>query len=402
MKNRLELNLRKAQKLILKQSVSLGPETVSLEKALGRFAFHTSKSPSPIPEFPRSSMDGFAIKAKDIENASHSRPVRLEINGEITAGCTSQGSPLKKGEAVRIMMGGSIPPGADMVLPLEQCLKADDTIIVSQAGRKGAHIQTPGSDLKKHQAIIRAGEPIMPESLSLLAASGINSISVFQQPKAGILCTGSEFADINDCGRDRHVVNSNGILLESLVRQLGAIPIHLGAVPDDLDLMTTVLQCTSESLQTVITTGGTGPGKFDLTMRAFKETGVDLFNTSLAIRPGRTSFFGIKGKTLYFALPGPPPAVRLLFNELVQPAILAAQGKRRPSPPSVRAILTEDIKNHKNKTTCLKGAVIKVKEGMLTARTTKKAEPLNAVMLIPRHRPHLRKGEKVTLHPTSY
>ena len=148
----------------------------------------------------------------------------------------------------------------------------------------------------------------------------------------------------------------------------------------------------------VVTTGGVGPGKYDLVAETFKRLGVTILYNSLKVRPGKSTLFGIKSQTLFFGLPGPPPAVRLLFNELLRPALLKAQGFNKTLPQAIRATITEPLTISQPGTLSLKGAVLSSLKGTFIIRPARKTEAINAVILIPPHRRYIQKGELVTVH----
>jgi len=169
-------------------------------------------------------------------------------------------------------------------------------------------------------------------------------------------------------------------------------------VADDCDrIVATLKKALHGPSQGVITTGGMGPGNYDLLPQAFAKLGIRPVYTALAVRPGRSTMFGLyRGKPI-FALPGPPPAVFLLFHELILPALRRMQGQRRPLPPLLRATLTTPILLKKTGLLNLKGAVVRLHGKTLTARPTGKNEAANAIIHLPSNRKHLLAGEDVSL-----
>jgi molybdopterin molybdotransferase len=194
------------------------------------------------------------------------------------------------------------------------------------------------------------------------------------------------------------IISGNRFLLASLIREAGATSRDLGLVADACDRIVAVLKKALDGpSQGVITTGGMGPGNYDLLPQAFAELGIRPLYTALAVRPGRSTMFGLyKGKPI-FALPGPPPAVFLLFHELVLPALRAMQGQHRPLPPLARATLTTPILLKKTGLLNLKGAVARLKGKTLFVRPAGKNEPANAIIHLPPNRRHLLAGEDVSL-----
>ncbi|MFH1019425.1 MAG: molybdopterin-binding protein, partial [Pseudomonadota bacterium] len=194
------------------------------------------------------------------------------------------------------------------------------------------------------------------------------------------------------------IIGGNRFLLASLIRSAGAASRDLGLVIDDCArIVASLKEALHGPSQGVVTTGGMGPGNYDLLPQAFAKLGISPEYTALAVRPGRSTMFGLyRGKPI-FALPGPPPAVFLLFHELVLPALRRMQGQQRPLPPLLRATLTTPILLKKTGLLNLKGAVVRLNGKTLTARPARKNEAANAIIHLPPNRKHLLAGEDVSL-----
>jgi len=384
-------SLKNARKLIMAHVSPVDGETLPLQDCLNRRPACNLLSTIPVPHFRQSTMDGYAVNGKSL--AGVKPPLELPIVGEIAAGCTTIAA-LAKGEAVRIMTGGSVPAGADRVIPFEWCREAAGRVIIYRFGPKGRFIRQVGTDLNKGQLIIRKGETITPCHLHLLATSGMQQVRVFARPHVSFLCTGSELVEQSPL--PGQIISGNRALLDGLIRQAGGIPRYLGAAIDETDHIAMKLQEAGQP-RIIITTGGMGPGKYDLMGEVLEKIGVKIFYRALQVRPGRATIFGVRNQTLFFSLPGPPPAVHILFNELVRPAILALQGKRGV-PEKVRAVLKEDIVIRKRGVLKLKNGITAVRSGLFTVRPAGLTEPSTATILIPGNRRRIHAGEKVTIH----
>lgn len=397
-----QLNLQEAQKVILSKTKLTKTETVALQDALCRVPCKTIKAKIPVPQFPQATMDGFVVSNREIKNASPKKPAHLKITGEIPAGCTDIPT-LKKGETLRIMTGGMVPPRANQVIPFEKCQEHNNTIVITPPLESKAHIRKPGSSLKKNQTIVRSGTPLQPDHMPILATAGISKFSVYKKTLVGILCTGSELIDVSQAPKAGQLISGNRFLLNSLVKGANALPVDLGIVADRTeDIVKTLRSGLSSNFQIIITTGGMGPGKYDLVTKAFKKLGVNIIYQSLNIRPGKATIFGTLKNTLFFGLPGPPPAVRILFNELLRPALLQAQGYRKPLPSPVRATLSESVPLKQKGIMNLKCGIMTNKQGKIFVRLAQKHEPINCIMLLPSHRRSLKRGEIITVHQTNY
>jgi len=389
------LSLAQAQRLIISHVTALATENVPLPQAGGRIAATAIKAVRAVPDFARSAMDGYAVNSRDLTGGAE--PITLEITGEIAAGTTDL--PRLAGKtAIAIMTGGALPPGANQVVPFEHCLKKEGMALVDSPPRPGAFIRARGTDLAARQTIVRAGSKIEAQHLPLLAESGLAQVSVVGRPELAIVCTGSELLDTVDTPEVGQIVGGNRFLLAALIRGAGSVSRDLGLVADDCDrIVATLKDALHGPSQAVVTTGGLGPGNYDLLPQAFARLGITPLYTALAVRPGRSTMFGLyQGKPI-FALPGPPPAVFLLFHELVLPALRAMQGQRRPLPPLRRASLTTPVVLKKTGLLNLKGAVARLKGKSLTARPTRKNETANAIIHLPPSRKHLLAGEDISL-----
>lgn len=384
-----------ARRLITACFSPLPPEEVPLSAAAGRIAACSLRAPGHVPAFARSAMDGYALRSRDLSPSGTA--VSLEISGEIAAGTTEL--PVLTGKtAIRIMTGGAVPHGANQIVPCEQCRQEGDRVTVTVPPRPGSCIRARGADLCKGRAILRAGSIIEPQHLPLLAESGLALIAVVRPPELAVICTGSELLDPAASPERGQIIGGNRFLLEALLKKNGAICHDLGLVSDDLEKIVARLRHALDGPgQCILTTGGMGPGTYDLMPRAFAALGISPLYTALAVRPGRSTMFGLAGDKAIFALPGPPPAVFLLFHELILPALEKMQGLRRPLAPLVRAVLTEPLRLKKTGILNLKGGVVRLHGSVLSVRPTRGTEPAGAIIHVPAGRKHLRAGEKVKL-----
>ncbi|HIJ91105.1 MAG: molybdopterin molybdotransferase MoeA [Desulfobulbaceae bacterium] len=391
------LSLPEAQRLIVNHCPALTAETVPLPEASGRVAAQAIKAARAVPDFARSTMDGYAVNSRNLTGGPD--PVSLLITGEIAAGTTDL--PRLTGKsAITIMTGGALPPGANQIVPFERCRKKDGMVLVNTPPHPKAFIRARGTDLAVGQTIVRAGTKIEAQHLPLLAESGLAQVSVIARPELAIICTGSELLDTQNTPEAGQIVGGNRFLLASLIGSAGADSRDFGLVADDCDRIVTALKKALHGpSHGVITTGGMGPGNYDLLPQAFAKLGIDPLYTALTVRPGRSTMFGLYGNKPIFALPGPPPAVFLLFHELILPALRTMQGQRRPLLPLLRATLTAPVLLKKAGLLNLKGAVLRPKGKSLTVRPTRKNEAANAIIHLPPNRKHLLAGENVSLRP---
>jgi len=285
---------------------------------------------------------------------------------------------------------------------------ADDRLEVPTRffGKKKLFIHTKGSELAKGRVIAAKGAAIRPEQQILLAGVGYATVSVVRKPRVSFFCTGSELVTGSEVKPAGKKYSANNHLLHGLINFVGAELLQQKTVKDNPEAVADILAEMSQSkCDIIVSTGGMGPGKFDLIEDAFARVGGRVVYRSLLLRPGKSTLFGMLGNTLFFGLPGPPPAVYLLFNELIRPAILALQGAKRCRPQELRAHLTEDLHLPRRGLPRLKSGLVQVVDGMCQVRPVNRVEPSNCHIYCSAARRLLRKGEKVTIHllePSSF
>ncbi len=393
---RPSLSLLQAQKTILAQLTPLSSETIPLDQGLGRIPVSSLKSTCPKPSFDQSTRDGYAIaqfpQAKSAETS-------FPLIAEIAAGCTDAVS-LAQGQAVRIMTGARVPTGADKVVPFETCREDGDHVIIAARFLRSSHtfIRRRGRDLKTGRVIAGAGKMLQPDHLLMLAENGYINIPVHRRPRVAILCTGSELVTPGQSLQRGQKISGNGVLLQGLLQEAGGECIEVTTVSDSIEAITEQLnRLLSQTPDLIITTGGMGPGKFDLLEQVFARLGGELFYNSLKVRPGKSTMFGLLAGVAFFGLPGPPPAVRLLFHELVAVALYRLQGMRQPVPPLHKARLLEPVTGGASRHLNLKGGVVVFDKATLWVRLAGRLDAVGAVLHLRGRKRSLTAGETVNI-----
>jgi molybdopterin molybdotransferase len=389
------LDLVAAQKIIAAQIRPTEGESVALEDALLRLPVKSLRAVKPQPGYDQSTRDGFVISGEN--DVSEGGGCSFRIEGEIRAGTTDKRS-LRPGAACRIMTGGLIPARGLRVIPQEDCRERDGKLSVPDAvlHRRETFIRRRGSELVRGKVVVSAGTPILPDHLVLLAATGHSQVTVHRQPRVAFFCTGSELVATPQEEEDGLKVSSNRYLLHGLIRLSGGIPRYLGTVADTHGNLAMALgRIDRDATDVIITTGGMGPGRYDLLEEAFVGAGGEIIYRSLHVRPGKATLFGMLGNSLFFGLPGPPPAVGVLFNELVAPALFLLQGMKKSRLRGIRASLQEAVLLKEKGVPNLKGGVL---TGRNSVRLAGKTEVAGCYILFPGHRRSFKKEEMVEVH----
>ena len=397
--NEQSIDLKTAQSLILEACAVLPEETLSLSFSLNRFPANPLVALESLPGFDQSLRDGYAISGHEpgqgVANC-------FRVTDEVAAGDTRQ-LALCPGEAIRIMTGGLIPAHTVAVVPSELCTVVGETVEIGDHffEQKKSFIHSKGSELARGQVIVPEGEAIRAEQQILLAGVGYDRVSVVRKPRVSFFCTGSELLSGSEEKLAGKKFSANSHLLHGLILLAGAKLQVQETVMDDPDAVLRIFTEMKQSdVDIIISTGGMGPGKFDLVEEAFKRTGGRVIYRSLQLRPGKATLFGLLDSTLFFGMPGPPPAVHLLFNELIRPAILALQGAKSCRPREIQACLTEDLHLSNRGLPRLKSGLLSFAKGKCLVRPANREEASNCYIYCSAPGRERKSGEEVTVHLT--
>ena len=311
----------------------LGGERVALEAALGRVVAEDVASERLVPAAANSAMDGYAVRHADLGSV----PARLRVVAVEPAGTVVDG-PVAAGTAVKLFTGSVIPPGADTVVRVEDTEAQDGAVVVRVAPARGANVRAAGEDIARGDVVVRAGTPLAPADLGVLASVGRATVVVYRRPRVAILSTGTELVEVDEVPGPAQVVNSNAYTLAAAVREAGGEPLVLPLVRDRPEEIAARL---AEALRTdvVLTSGGVSVGDLDLVKDALAASGVEQVFWQVAQKPGKPLAFGRAGTRLVFGLPGNPVSALVCFYVYVRPALRRLQGHRRIHLPVVHATL---------------------------------------------------------------
>jgi molybdopterin molybdotransferase len=383
----LEFSLAEARAALAARLAPLAAERVPPHLARARVCAADVCASRPSPSCDQSARDGYAAAVEPLR-ADQACAV-FHIAGEIAADCAER-KRLAPGQAFRIMTGAAVPDGTARVLPFEVCEEKDGCVRASLAEleRGQRHVRRQGCEVQAGELLAAAGTRLLPDHLRLLAENGCEDIAVRRQPRAVVVCTGSELVQAGEPLLAGAKISSNGILLAALLEAQGCVCLGCLTAKDEADslaaLLADIMERTRPDL--LITTGGMGPGKFDLTEQVFARLGGEPVCNRLKLRPGRATLFGLLGGSAFFGLPGPPPAVRLLFHELIVPAIARLSGEEQSGGLLKARLDGPTPAAQEEDCTVLKSAVVWADaEGRLRARLAAGLEPPNAIL-------HLRGG----------
>lgn len=344
-------------------------ETRAISDALGLVLAEPVVSRTALPPWDNSAMDGYAIRAADVVDATDDAPAALRVIGEVRAGNATE-QAVETGTAIRIATGAPIPPGADAVVQVELTtpLGADGapagprgrdatgapppSIHVHEAVRSGMAIRRRGSDLTDGATILEAGTAVTAAGIALTAGAGVSHVSIHARPRIAVLATGDEIVPAGEAQGAAGIPDANGPGLAALVEAAGGEAIRLGIARDRLDDVLAHLEAgLAQRADAIVVSGGVSVGPYDVVRNAFEEIGrIDLWR--VAVQPGKPFVFGTatigepgpnQHTTLLFGLPGNPVSSFVTFELFVRPAIRRLGGRRDILRPTDRAILGDDV-----------------------------------------------------------
>jgi molybdopterin molybdotransferase len=346
------LSVEDARKRLLDTLTQVDPQDIPLEQAAGRVLAKAIITHVDLPPFSNSSMDGFAVQAADVQDATSKSPVPLTVIGDIAAGQVPT-QALVPGQAMRIMTGAPLPDGADAVVPVEDTdfgvreagVSAPKTIKISRPVSSGAYIRMAGEDLPKGAAVLPAGSRLRPQDVAMLATLGHAYVRVLRKPVIAILSTGDELLPVEAELEPGKIRESNAYALAVQVSSCGATPLKLGIVPDRVDAVERSLErAREEEVDMIISSAGVSVGAFDF-VRDVVETYGKLNFWRVNMRPGKPLAFGSYYDIPFVGLPGNPVSAFVGYEVFLRPAILKLAGEKTWQREVRRGVLAESVES---------------------------------------------------------
>jgi molybdopterin molybdotransferase len=349
----------------------LGEERIPLETALDRILSQDFIAPEDLPEFFRSTMDGYAVKAKDTFGASESLPALLEVIGEVPMG-QSRDISMGNGQTVKISTGGKLPEAADGVVMVEYCTLLDSqTLEVSRAVSPLENVIQPGDDFRKGDVVLAKGQRLRPQDLGVMAGLGVSEVTVFRKPTVAILSTGDEIVTIDRRPRSGEVRDINRYTLGALCERLGAVPLYLGLCPDQFEPMKRMVERGVAEADTVWVSGGSSVGTRDLTLEVFETLPhFEMLVHGISISPGKPTIIGRTGALPVVGLPG-HVASALVVAEVFLTALISRLAGRSDVAErfggKVEARLVQNLESAPGREDYIRVKLIKKKGGLVAA-----------------------------------
>ena len=344
------LEFKEALNRVLGRVPRLGTEMVGLSDLNNRVLIEPLYSSLDLPVSDNSSMDGYALRAEDVQEASESHPVELKIVGTVPAGKVSD-VDVESGTCMRLYTGSFLPKGADAVIMQEDTAsdEGNETIRCLDSVKPWENIRFRGEDVKHGALLIDGGTRIQARHLGVIAAIGISEMKVSRRPKVGILSTGHELQEAGTVLAAGAIYESNRLILSEMVRQIGGEPHIYPLVDDTMEGTKDALKSAASENDVVITSGGVSVGDFDFIRPAISSLGGKIDFWKVRLRPGKPFVFAeLNGKPV-FGLPGNPVSAVTTFMVLTRPAILQMQGAADVRPAMRPCRLSESIANRSDR-----------------------------------------------------
>jgi len=351
------ISVEEARERILSFFSRLEPETRPVLDALGQVLAADVVAPFDIPPLDNTAMDGYAVRAADTTGATEDGPRELRVIGDLAAGYVSEAA-VGPGEAVRIMTGAPMPPGADAVVPFEETdeplrevnerPQKGGTVRVLKAANVAANIRFRAEDVRAGNVVIPAGRVVRASEVGVLASMGVSDVTVYRRPVVAILSTGDEITEPGQPLLPGRIYDANAYSVAALVRKYGGIPKLLGIAHDTVEDLTAKIREGMEA-DMIVTSAGVSRGDFDVVKDVLAREGAIDFWT-VRMKPGKPLAFGAfrapDGRRVpHLGLPGNPVSSMVSFELFGRPAVFTMLGRDDWERPVVRAITRDAVRN---------------------------------------------------------
>ncbi|MEW6492405.1 MAG: gephyrin-like molybdotransferase Glp [Cyanobacteriota bacterium] len=308
----------------------LDTEIVELSSATGRILAAPVTSQLDFPHWDNSAMDGYAVRYADVKSSNPEQPAVLEIVEEIAAGQEPQ-CTVQAGQASRIFTGACMPKGADTVVMQERTRREGNRVFILEAPEPQAFVRHRASFYQARTPLLKAGITLKAPEIAVLAAAQCTQLPVYRRLHVAILSTGNELVTPDQPLQPGQIVDSNQYALAAFVTLAGGVPVPLGIVRDEPEVLKNAISRAIASADIVLSTGGVSVGDYDYVDRILAELGAQIHIRSVAVKPGKpltVATFSSESKrpVLYFGLPGNPVSALVSCWRFVQPAFSKLSG----------------------------------------------------------------------------
>ena len=409
------ISVEDARERILAFFERLAPQQAPVIDALGQVLAEDIVAGFDIPPLDNTAMDGYAVRAADTDGASEAEPRRLTVVADLAAGYVLD-TPVGDGEAVRIMTGAPIPPGADSIVPFEetdeplrepgQAPTRGDAVGVFKTALPGANIRRRAEDIRDGQSVLEAGRVVRASEIGVLSSIGRTEVSVYRRPEVAILSTGDEIVTPGEERRRGQIYDANAHSVAALVRAFGGRPRLLGIARDTVEDLTAKIRSGLDA-DMIVTSAGVSRGDFDVVKDVLAREGAIDFWT-VRMKPGKPLAFGAfeapDGRRVpHLGLPGNPVSSMVAFELFGRPAIFKMLGRAGWERPIIRAITRDAVVNTDGRRFYARCIVTKGEDGRYYADLTgpqgsgilTSMSAANGLTVIPEDLPRAEPGDEI-------
>lgn len=318
-------------------------EKVSLQEAIGRILAEDTKAERDQPPFPRSPLDGYALRAEDVKDASRDHPKMLKVIGKIYAGSVFEGM-VGRGQAVRLMTGAPIPEGADTVIRQEDTSGDGAMVEIYTESAPYANYCFQGEDYKAGAVLLKAERVLDAGKISVLASVGKQEVLVYRQPQVAVISTGDEVLAPGTPWRPGKIYDSNRAYICGRLAEFGNPPVLSDHVEDDPEVMAERIRAAAETADFVITTGGVSVGEKDIMHETLELLGAEKLFWKVKVKPGSPTLAFLYRGVPVLCLSGNPFGAIANFELLARPVLEKLSGQEKWRLPAGEAVLMNDYK----------------------------------------------------------
>jgi len=319
-------------------------ERIATADALDRVLAETLRSPQDLPDFVRSTVDGYALNAADTYGATPTLPAFLAVTGEVPMGQASH-LTLGIGEAALVHTGGMVPTGANAVVMVEHTQRVDAASIeVMKPVAEGENVVQVGEDIRQGHPVLNAGRQLRPQDIGGLLALGITQVTVASPPRVAILSTGDEVVPPTQTPAPGQIRDINSYSLAALVTRAGGQPLRYGIIPDERTALETAARRAHAKADIVVLSAGSSVSYRDMSVDVIDGLGTPgVLVHGVSVRPGKPTILAVCAGKPVFGLPGNPVSAMVIFDLFVTPTIRALLGATPLPQTQVQARLARNI-----------------------------------------------------------
>lgn len=352
------LAFEEALDAIARRCAPLGLCETPLPDALGAVLAEALCAPYDMPPVNNAAMDGYAVRADDLQSASDTTPVALEVCETIGAGHPSTRA-VESGTCAAIMTGAEVPPGADAVVKIEETRQRGMCVEFTAPVKRGAWIRRRGAEARTGDVLVPAGQTITPAVISVAASCGRTSVRVYRRPRVACVITGDEIAVPGTMPGAGQKHDALGPALCPAAERDGCEVVGCSYAPDDPERLQACLEEGLRTADVVLIAGGASVGAFDYVQEVLRGLDVEEVFWKVAIKPGKPLWYGVRGSAHVFNLPGNPVSALVTYYLFARFAIRLLQGRTHADAmlPEYHAVLDDALENDEPRVEFVRGVL---------------------------------------------